>query len=42
MKIRRAKESGICPIREELYNECFEEIIRTSHNKLFTKRRFIK
>jgi dynein light intermediate chain len=28
MKIRGAKESGICPIREELYNECFEEIIR--------------
>ena len=28
MKVRGAKESGICPIREELYNECFEEIIR--------------
>ena len=28
MKIREAKESGVCPIREELYNECFEEIIR--------------
>ena len=28
MKIRRAKESGVCPIREKLYNECFEEIIR--------------
>ena len=28
MKIRGAKESGICPEREELYNECFEEIIR--------------
>ena len=28
MKIRGAKESGVCPIREELYNECFEEIIR--------------
>ena len=28
MKIRNAKESGVCPIREELYNECFEEIIR--------------
>ena len=28
MKIRGAKESGICPIREELYYECFEEIIR--------------
>ena len=28
MKIRGAKESGVCPIRENLYNECFEEIIR--------------
>ena len=28
MKIRKAKESRFCPIREELYNECFEEIIR--------------
>ena len=28
MKVRGAKESGVCPIREELYNECFEEIIR--------------
>ena len=28
MKIRGAKESGVCPSREELYNECFEEIIR--------------
>ena len=28
MKIRGAKESGVCPIREQLYNECFEEIIR--------------
>ena len=28
MKIRGAKEKGICRIREELYNECFEEIIR--------------
>lgn len=25
---RQAKESGICPIREELYSECFDEIIR--------------
>ena len=28
MKIRGAKESGVCPIREQSYNECFEEIIR--------------
>ena len=28
MKIRGAKEKGICPIREQLYNECFDEIIR--------------
>ena len=27
MMIRDAKESGV-PIREELYNDCFEEIIR--------------
>ncbi|MCQ2820715.1 MAG: dynein arm light chain [archaeon] len=28
MKVRHAKEKGICRIREELYNECFDEIIR--------------
>lgn len=28
MKIRHAKETGVCRIREELYNECFDEIIR--------------
>ena len=28
LKIRGAKEKGICTIREELYNECFDEIIR--------------
>ena len=28
MKIRRAYETGICTIREELYDECFDEIIR--------------
>ena len=28
LKIRGAKLSGVCPIREELYFECFEEIIR--------------
>ena len=25
---RQAKESGICPIREELHSQCFDEIIR--------------
>ena len=25
---RQARESGICPIREELHNQCFDEIIR--------------
>lgn len=25
---RQAKETGICPIREELHSECFDEIIR--------------
>jgi dynein light intermediate chain len=24
----QARETGICPIREELYNECFDELIR--------------
>lgn len=28
LRIRGAKETGICPIRENLYFECFEEIIR--------------
>jgi dynein light intermediate chain len=28
LSARQAKESGICPIREELYAECFDEIIR--------------
>ena len=24
----QARETGICPIRERLYNECFDELIR--------------
>ena len=25
---RQARETGICPIREELYGQCFDELIR--------------
>ncbi len=25
---RKARESGICPVREELYKQCFDELIR--------------
>jgi len=25
---RMARESGICPIREELHSQCFDELIR--------------
>ena len=28
IKERQAREKGICPIREELYSQCFDEIIR--------------
>jgi dynein light intermediate chain, axonemal len=28
LKIRQSRETGICPIREELYAEAFDEIIR--------------
>lgn len=28
LKERQARESGICPIREELFSQCFDEIIR--------------
>jgi len=28
LSARQAKETGICPIREELHSECFDEIIR--------------
>lgn len=26
--LRKAKETGICPVREELYQQCFDELIR--------------
>jgi len=25
---RQARETGICPVREELFSQCFDEIIR--------------
>ena len=25
---RQARESGICPVREEFFSQCFDEIIR--------------
>lgn len=25
---RQARESGLCPVREELFSECFDELIR--------------
>lgn len=25
---RKARETGICPVREELYSQCFDELIR--------------
>ena len=25
---RQARDSGICPVREELFSQCFDEIIR--------------
>ena len=25
---RQAKDSGLCPVREELFSQCFDEIIR--------------
>lgn len=28
MKQRKANETGICPIREELFSQCFDELIR--------------
>lgn len=28
LQIRRARETGICPVREELYAQCFDELIR--------------
>lgn len=28
MEARKARETGICNVREELYSECFDELIR--------------
>ena len=28
LQTEQARETGICPIREKLYNECFDELIR--------------
>lgn len=28
LAVRQAREQGICPVREELYNQCFDELIR--------------
>lgn len=28
IKERQAREKGICPVREELYSQCFDEVIR--------------
>ena len=28
LQTMQARETGICPIREQLYNECFDELIR--------------
>lgn len=28
LRLRRAKSYGICPIREELYSQCFDELLR--------------
>ena len=28
MNERQARESGICPVREELFSQCFDELIR--------------
>ncbi|CAG9335797.1 unnamed protein product [Blepharisma stoltei] len=28
LELRQARETGICPIREELYSQCFDELIR--------------
>lgn len=25
---RQARDNGICPVREELYSQCFDELIR--------------
>jgi dynein light intermediate chain len=28
LQLRQARETGICPVREELYSQCFDELIR--------------
>jgi len=28
LQARQARENGICPVREELYSQCFDELIR--------------
>ena len=28
LQSRQARETGICPIREELFSQCFDELIR--------------
>jgi dynein light intermediate chain, axonemal len=28
LKERKARETGLCPVREELYSQCFDELIR--------------
>ena len=28
LQLRQARETGICPVREELYAQCFDELIR--------------
>ena len=28
LKNRQANDTGICPVREELYSQCFDELIR--------------
>lgn len=28
LKLESAKESGICPTRDQIYSECFDEIVR--------------
>lgn len=28
LKVRQAREMGLCPIREDIYSQCFDEVIR--------------
>jgi dynein light intermediate chain, axonemal len=32
---RKARENGICPVREELYGQCLDELIRHAYKTLF-------